>query len=68
MKVLLDLDATDCRFPVGQPETSPDGVQWFCAAQRVPSKPYCLHCCGVAYRPSDEPQAASMAAPLREAA
>lgn len=37
-KALLDLDNSDCRWPVGDPQKEGFG---FCAAPRRPGKPYC---------------------------
>lgn len=37
-KTLADLESHDCRWPVGDPMKSNFG---FCAAERVPGKPYC---------------------------
>lgn len=37
-KALADLEANECKFPVGDPGTSGFG---FCASERVPGLPYC---------------------------
>jgi|LNFM01.1.fsa_nt_gb GcrA cell cycle regulator len=38
-KTLLELEATDCRWPVGDPRQ--DGFH-FCGAQQVLGRPYCI--------------------------
>jgi hypothetical protein len=59
MKPLLLLGERDCRWPIGRPEWSPGGVQWFCAMRRRPGKPYCEAHCLVAYSGPHPPAAAA---------
>lgn len=40
-KTLLDLGATDCKFPVGEADSF---NQLFCADPRAPGRPYCPAC------------------------
>jgi GcrA cell cycle regulator len=50
-KQLLDLNSGDCRWPVGDPQKEGFG---FCAAPRVPGKPYCKGHLIRAERPIEE--------------
>lgn len=43
---VLDLTATTCRWPIGDPRKP--GFH-FCGRKTVPGKPYCAEHCGVAY-------------------
>jgi GcrA cell cycle regulator len=50
-KALVDLDNGDCRWPVGDPQKEGFG---FCAAPRIPGKPYCKGHLIRAERPIEE--------------
>jgi GcrA cell cycle regulator len=48
-KTLLDLEANDCRWPIGEPR-SPDFH--FCGKSQVPGRPYCEHHWSMAFQPA----------------
>lgn len=62
---LLDLDATTCRWPVGEPD-HPDFA--FCGAAPFKRYPYCLNHCVIAYRPDSADEVRATPAPARPAA
>jgi GcrA cell cycle regulator len=61
-RAFMDLDATTCRWPIGDPD-QPDFV--FCGAAPFKRYPYCLSHCLIAYRPDamDVDRPASQAPP-----
>lgn len=48
MKPLLDLEAPDCKWPIGDPKKADFG---FCGERRQPGRPYCAGHCRLAYMP-----------------
>lgn len=48
-KTLLDLEANDCRWPVGEPR-HPDFH--FCGEQQASGRPYCEHHWNMAFQPA----------------
>lgn len=49
-KPLRDLEANECKWPIGDPQDKRFG---FCAGARVPGKPYCEGHCAIAYVPPE---------------
>jgi GcrA cell cycle regulator len=41
-RLLINLDSTDCRWPVG---AASDGRHLFCGRPQAPGRPYCPQCC-----------------------
>jgi GcrA cell cycle regulator len=56
-RLLIDLDWTDCRWPVGE---APDGRHLFCGRPQAPGRPYCARCCARL-----KPSPASPSSPFR---
>jgi GcrA cell cycle regulator len=50
-RALLELSGRICRWPVGDPSRSDF---FFCGAEALPGKPYCVAHCARAYRPEEE--------------
>ncbi len=48
-KTLIDLEQSDCRWPIGEPR-HPDFH--FCGEPHVPGRPYCAHHWAMAFQPS----------------
>lgn len=61
MKTLLQLGEHDCHWPVGTPPPGREREQLFCAQGKIPGKPYCPACAGVAYDPKTDAAKARMA-------
>jgi GcrA cell cycle regulator len=71
-KALLDLEARDCRWPIGDPKQ--DGFH-FCGAQRTGDRPYCVEHWALSFIPNirtrsqtSQPKPAPVALPVRRAA
>lgn len=47
-KTLLDLEAGDCRWPIGEPKH--DDFH-FCGKPNAPGRPYCAHHWSLAFQP-----------------
>jgi GcrA cell cycle regulator len=47
-KTLLDLEARDCRWPIGEPRNSDFH---FCGARAAEGRPYCVLHWGMAFQP-----------------
>ena len=62
LKGLIDLEARDCRWPIGDPRQ--DGFH-FCGARQAPDRPYCAEHWQLAFIPSLRQQRQQAAAANR---
>ncbi len=61
-KTMADLEANDCRWPIGDPRQSDFH---FCGAQKMLGRPYCTHHWQMSYEPSKaRPAQGSKPAPV----
>lgn len=66
LKSLADLEAADCRWPIGDPRQ--EGFH-FCGAQQAAGRPYCIAHWSLSFVPGkSRHQAPAPALPIRQAA
>jgi GcrA cell cycle regulator len=61
-RVFLELSGRSCRWPVGDPRRSDF---FFCGAEALPGKPYCVAHCARAYRPAEDATQRALSSHLR---